>query len=320
MVSKGFEHGEENFKRVAGRGQPNSSRKELIPEHTWWVGDCLHGSRLSIGGRLPAIHVSIGFGNGAHRLDRSELRKRDPRRRRQDVSTERLASEGLLHRRLLGIGRFVRRPAGEQEGHRASYKALGPLDCPWNTFHVGYLAMGENVCYPEILHHLPDPVQSKAKTGLMQACQIAYMRAVCAQACFTLAKYEEDYDKVDIVTHRIGLYMHVSMQLKSVIDRGDSHLYVDIDRDTYNEFRRRDTYKRYLLLMVLPREEKWIEVNPELLVIKKCMYWVDIKGHAAISTESKRIHFNAHQVVTPEWLCSIADELKRQSLEEEGDQ
>ncbi len=64
-----------------------------------------------------------------------------------------------------------------------------------------------------------------------------------------------------------------------------------------------------ILLMVLPEEkdyQTWLELTPDQLIMKKCMYWNTLKGASPENTNlDKTIYFPQKNLFTPESLRNI---------------
>lgn len=59
--------------------------------------------------------------------------------------------------------------------------------------------------------------------------------------------------------------------------------------------------------MLLPEEEmydSWLELSPEQLVVKKCMYWTTLRNAPALAEERKTttVHFPKKNLFSPEGL------------------
>lgn len=138
---------------------------------------------------------------------------------------------------------------------------------------------------------------------------MAYLRAICSQACFSFARWEEDYNKTDVVIQRIGFNIPISLQLKSTTEKEvpKENLSIRIDTKTYNILRKEDTYRRFLVVLILPNSLDWVEVSDDQLLIRKCMYWADLRGFPPVQTKTVAVPININQVASPEWLCSVVE-------------
>lgn len=92
----------------------------------------------------------------------------------------------------------------------------------------------------------------------------------------------------------------IYFQLKSTSNnytQPQENIGYSIDKDRYNKYIDRSNERRFflLLLMVLPPEdeyEQWLQITPEQLVLKKCMYWKSLRGASKIAESSKTVHFH----------------------------
>jgi hypothetical protein len=56
---------------------------------------------------------------------------------------------------------------------------------------------------------------------------------------------------------------------------------LDLDVETYNYLRTRDTFcPRVLVVLVMPAEEApWVNQSPDELAIRHCAYWLSLRGY-----------------------------------------
>lgn len=158
-----------------------------------------------------------------------------------------------------------------------------------------------------------DPVASKMKTLWMEQCHVAYLRALTAMACCSMAKPEPDIHKIDWQLQHELVHMPIGVQLKSTTQDvwGEDHVTCTIDAATHEKLRVNDSYRRFLFFLVLPHETPWVSICDESLAISRRMFWLDVKGESRLTADSKTYRVPLNQQVTPEWLCSIFTSLTR---------
>lgn len=145
---------------------------------------------------------------------------------------------------------------------------------------------------------------------------ISYLNALCAQEGISMECLKHDDDGIDfilkkIVKRRDGSFFSSSfeVQLKSTssirLERGQSFSY-PLKKKNYDDLRRPSTAKPFLFLLILPEEEEhWLAHSVDELVIRKCMYWLDLKGLPDNdNVSSVTVHFPQENVVSPEMLRS----------------
>ena len=120
---------------------------------------------------------------------------------------------------------------------------------------------------------------------------LAYLRAVVAKVGLTYDLPMRDFG-IDGTTSRITRKhgrlvpsgVRLDVQLKSSINATVENDYVSYELDIRAyEILRDDTAEspRILVLLILPKDEReWIEQDEERLIMRKCAYWISIRGYA----------------------------------------
>ena len=74
------------------------------------------------------------------------------------------------------------------------------------------------------------------------------------------------------------------MELKE----NETHITYCLKAKNYNDLQRGSTIPRILALLVLPSDEnEWISWSIDQLLIRKCMYWVDLKKYPQSNNTSE---------------------------------
>lgn len=155
--------------------------------------------------------------------------------------------------------------------------------------------------------------ESKRKEEISRS----YLNAICAAKGIAMEHQHHDEDGIDVILKKIierkdGLKYNalISVQLKS-----SSLRYIEHDRyysyrlnvKNYNDLRMQATIKSYLFLLVLPEiENDWVTHNIDQLIIKRCMYWLDLAGMPDTENSSTvTVDISKANIVSPEMLNEI---------------
>jgi len=115
----------------------------------------------------------------------------------------------------------------------------------------------------------------------------SYLNAVCAVCGVSMEVHGHDDDGIDATLKKqvvradgrdyIAL---ISVQLKSTssgYDEQSDYYAYPLKKKNYDDLRRPATAKSYLFVLILPNDESlWVKHSIEELVIKKCMFWLDL--------------------------------------------
>lgn len=126
---------------------------------------------------------------------------------------------------------------------------------------------------------------------------ISYLRAIAAQAqvTFELNHRDEDSKDVDLKQQTVNdagepFNVEFSVQLKATkrIDyETDDIIKYSLKVKNYNDLCQKGTTDIILCLLVLPEDSStWVYQTPEELILKRCMYWVSLKGKSPSSNTS----------------------------------
>jgi Domain of unknown function (DUF4365) len=110
----------------------------------------------------------------------------------------------------------------------------------------------------------------------------------------------------------------IKVQLKATIKQpgvvGNFYSYSLSGIKQYNDLRT-DTVStpRILVMLLLPPDEKeWLTLTEDALVLRKCAYWVSLRGAASSTNESSQtVYFPKNQTFDPEGLTDILSRVSR---------
>ena len=117
-----------------------------------------------------------------------------------------------------------------------------------------------------------------------EALSWAYVRAIAGYVGYTVSEEDFDRDGIDLRIHAGGyLSPSIGLQLKATIrlgePRSDGSYRFRLPLRNYDRLIRPSQIPRYLVVLDLPEgEADWLGVSPESLVMRKCCYWVSLKG------------------------------------------
>lgn len=116
----------------------------------------------------------------------------------------------------------------------------------------------------------------------------AFVHAAAAVAGFSTSKPNVDDDSIDwTISQRGGngaiKSPKLDLQLKctGAPDFGQDHLRFAVSIKNYEDLRAENTQvPRILVVVTVPAElNDWLELNEEVLSLRKCAYWLSLRGH-----------------------------------------
>ena len=152
-------------------------------------------------------------------------------------------------------------------------------------------------------------------TNRKEELSISYLNALCAVQGIAMERRKHDNDGIDFNLHKeiickddISKFRaQFDVQLKassSGYTEYENHYAYAIDMKIFNDLRRPATVKPYIFLLILPKEEQeWLIHTIDELMIKKCMFWLDLlELPPSDNTSNITLHFPKENVVTLEQL------------------
>ena len=165
------------------------------------------------------------------------------------------------------------------------------------------------------------------KSLKMEDMSEAFVRALCAVHGYSIVKCEHDNDGVDIGIRCKGkpcdesdiLSPEIEVQLKSsyskITQQQDGSINYSLEVKNYKSLIE-DNRMIPLILVVfhMPTDEgDWIEQTTDWLKIKKCAYWISLKGREDTENqESITINIPADHQLTKDSLRSIMIKISKQ--------
>ena len=116
-----------------------------------------------------------------------------------------------------------------------------------------------------------------------EALSRVYVRAVAARAGYTTAECDFDRDGVDLRLHAGGaMRPAIDLQLKATINLAvsrDGGYRFPLPRRNYDALCDQTQTPRLLVVLDLPEDEaQWMTITAEELVLRRCAYWLSLKG------------------------------------------
>ncbi len=117
-----------------------------------------------------------------------------------------------------------------------------------------------------------------------EALSRAYVQAIAGMAGYMTAEYKPDRDGTDVQI-RAGGSMRPSLdiQLKATINlktATDGQFRYSLKLRNYNLLRVPTQVPNILVVLALPQNSvDWLSVTPEQLIMRRCAYWVSLKGY-----------------------------------------
>lgn len=127
---------------------------------------------------------------------------------------------------------------------------------------------------------------------------IAYIRAVAAAAGFSCTKPDVDDDSVDAILACSGAYgddtllrsPRIELQAKAAADAllpEATSVKFPLPVKNYEDLRGITLIPRILVVMLVPDAvEDWIEQTEEMMLMRRCAYWVSLNGLPATENTS----------------------------------
>jgi hypothetical protein len=88
----------------------------------------------------------------------------------------------------------------------------------------------------------------------------------------------------------------------------------DLEANAYNDLVERDGKSAFpflLILLCLPQaEDAWLSVSADELILRRCAFWCKLSGALTTNTGTKRIHVPSANVLTPQTVLNILENIK----------
>jgi hypothetical protein len=155
----------------------------------------------------------------------------------------------------------------------------------------------------------------------------AYIQAVAAKAGVNLALRERPHDyAIDGTFHQVsvlydglhesGFSLHFQLKASKNVKVSQNHAVFDLDVDTYNYLLARADKKNAeratLVLFAMPkREQDWLSLSETRLILKRCCYWLELKGVLSINKATRRVKLPRTHLLTPSAVVKMLDAIER---------
>jgi hypothetical protein len=151
----------------------------------------------------------------------------------------------------------------------------------------------------------------------MESLSRAYLQAVAAQAGLSYSVANHDYG-IDVTLREVEQVgpqyadtgRSIDVQLKSTTGAilTDTEVRYDLEVRTYDYLRdERPAAHRLLVLFVMPDEEvDWVSQTEDAFCLRRCIYWVRLRGRSAVeTTATTRISIPRQNVLTAAALIDL---------------
>jgi hypothetical protein len=154
---------------------------------------------------------------------------------------------------------------------------------------------------------------------------LAYIHAVASRAGFSVEQVPVDRDSIDLkicargrLAEDAGLTPppELAIQLKATARRmsdGDEIAFA-LSKKNYNDLVAPSLVPRILVVFVMPEDEsEWLTHTPESLVLRRCAYWLSLRGRPPTANEtSQTVHLSRRQPLTHDSLRELLRKVARE--------
>lgn len=170
-------------------------------------------------------------------------------------------------------------------------------------------------------------IMPNQKSYRMEDLSVAFLRTICAANGYSVGEINHDNDGLDIVVRCKGkpqddcirVSPSVDIQLKSSYSKitinADGSINYALEVKNYESLI--DTARIEPLILVVfympVEEDQWIEQTPDWLKIRKCAYWISLKGRSRTdNTETITINLPSDHLLTKESLKDIMVKISKE--------
>lgn len=122
-----------------------------------------------------------------------------------------------------------------------------------------------------------------SSTDIEEELSRVYVQAVAALAGYVIDTPSYDRAGIDL-TVKAGepMYPAIELQLKATINLGaakDGFFHYPLEVKNYKKLRKPSQTPRLLVVLDLPKDEaSWLTVSGDELVLRRCAYWLSLRG------------------------------------------
>ena len=148
----------------------------------------------------------------------------------------------------------------------------------------------------------------------------AFLMAVAGVAGCAVSPRRPDDDSIDwTLSCRLNLRPKLDVQMKTYTgDSGEGEtIRYSLKRKNYDDLILDDLFApRILVLVIVPHNvEDWLSLSDGQLVLKKCAYWVSLRGLPATDNETAvTVSVPRANLLTPEVLCGMMQRINEGML------
>lgn len=147
---------------------------------------------------------------------------------------------------------------------------------------------------------------------------VAFAKAIAAKAGYVTSQPSLDRDSVDLTVSAGGdMSPSLALQMKatSVATWTDAGLPFVLKRKNYDDLRARRIIPLILVVLEMPQDESdWFIWKEDELVLRRCAWWLSIKGSPAIETESRTVHIPRSQPFNADSLPDLMRRIREGQL------
>lgn len=152
---------------------------------------------------------------------------------------------------------------------------------------------------------------------------IAYLRAIAAVAGFSVARPSVDDDSIDLTLsarsqdgYLRAPKLDVQLKCTEKTFRNDGFLHFRLPKKNYDDLRQDSLTPRILVVLIVPGDDikGWLEQTEDALVLRRCAYWLSLKGSPAAKNRSKTVRIPRSKVFTVNRLKTIMQEISERGF------
>ena len=154
-----------------------------------------------------------------------------------------------------------------------------------------------------------------------EALSIVYVKALAVRAGYVTAQLDFDRDGIDMEIHAGGqMRPAIGIQLKATTNLGNAEngcFTFPLKVRNYESLRSETQTPRLLVVLDLPKDEnQWMTVNVDELVLRRCVYWINLRGYGETTNQySVTVKIPEENVLNVESLCTLMDQSRRGRIE-----
>ena len=154
-----------------------------------------------------------------------------------------------------------------------------------------------------------------------EALSRAYVRAVAAYAGYVTSECDFDRDGVDLRINAGGaMRPAIDLQLKATINLAESRdgrYRFPLLRRNYVLLRDETQTPRLLVVLDLPKDEdQWMTMTTEEMVLRRCAYWLSLRGYPETdNTSSITVYIPRQNVLDVDSLRGLMERSRKGGIE-----